>query len=64
MDLNKNGLILAILHAAILSIVLLLKDQIKIDLLHFFTKAFAIFYQYHYLHGYFFYWCFLCQVIP
>jgi hypothetical protein len=41
MGLNMNGMILAILHATILSIVLLLKDHIKIDLLNFFTRAFA-----------------------
>jgi hypothetical protein len=40
-DLNEYALILVILHAIVLSIVLLLKDQIKIDLLHFLTTAFA-----------------------
>lgn len=41
-DLNEFGLILVFLRATVLSIVLMLKDPIKIDLLHFFTRAFAI----------------------
>lgn len=42
MDLNANGMIIAMLHAAILSCVLLLKDKIKIDLFNFFTCSFSI----------------------
>lgn len=41
-DLNLNALISALLRIVIISIVFLLKDQIKIDLFNFFTKAFAV----------------------
>jgi hypothetical protein len=41
-DMNVNALISALLRIFILSIVLILNDQIKIDLLNYFTKAFAI----------------------
>lgn len=41
-DMNINAFIAAVLRICIISIVLLLNDQIKIDLLNFFTKAFAV----------------------
>lgn len=40
--MNTNALIAALLRIIIFSAVLLLNDRIKIDLFHFFTKAFAI----------------------
>lgn len=41
-DLNTNALISALLRIIILSVVLLLQDKIKIELVHFFTKDFTI----------------------
>jgi len=41
-DGNTNALIATVLRIIIFSFLILLKDSIKIDLLHFFTKAFAI----------------------
>jgi hypothetical protein len=41
-DGNANAWIAALLHICIFSIVFLLKDQVKVELLDFFTKAFAL----------------------
>lgn len=41
-DQNVNSLIVALLDVFVVSVVLLLKNQHKIELFHFFTKAFAI----------------------
>jgi hypothetical protein len=41
-DQNINALIVALMHTFVISIVLLLNNNLKIDLFNFFTKAFAI----------------------